>query len=65
MGAIIRGRRLFEGRLLFEEIRYIKNYFPPGGGAIDVTSPLSSMECSREFYASLLPLLLSMLVFFA
>ena len=29
------GRRFTEGRLLFEEIRYIKNYLtpsPPGGG---------------------------------
>ena len=25
-GAIIRGRRLIEGRLLFEEIRYVKIY---------------------------------------
>ena len=32
-GPIIRGRRFAEGRLLFEEIRYIKNYLtssPPG-----------------------------------
>ena len=26
-GAIIRGRRLIEGRLLFEEIRYLKKVF--------------------------------------
>ena len=60
--AINRRTTIIRGNVVYKELPPPP---PPGGrpGAIDFTFfPLPSMECSREFYASLLPLLLSTLL---